>query len=259
MPRSRAGDRRGGCGARPARAARAARRPGAAGARPTARPRASRWSMASGAVGSPRPKRSRSVSNGPGSALGRRLRSPPNTSGSAPDHSSAASAAASTSRAAFSGSPAEACRFATQRRSPAAVSRRAHCMRRCSGRHARVSRRCSITRPGWRTRIWFEPPSLEAIRSGLRSASALCSGGSQLREVSTRTPLERVRRQSSANQRGGASCSSATCQSKPSSTRANSPSSGRLTCACVWLRSVMRSRRERSVSRAGSGGKSRPW
>src|ERR671935_170849 len=32
-------------------------------------------------------------------------------------------------------------------------------------------------RPGARTRIWFEPPSKEAIRSGFQSASRLCSGG----------------------------------------------------------------------------------
>ena len=44
-------------------------------------------------------------------------------------------------------------------------------------------------RPGWRTRSWFEPPSLDAIRSGFQSASAPCTGGQQLREVSTRTPL----------------------------------------------------------------------
>ena len=60
-------------------------------------PRASRWSMASAAVGSTKPKRSRRVSNGAGVRLGRTFRSPPNTSGSPPDHSTAVSAARTSS------------------------------------------------------------------------------------------------------------------------------------------------------------------
>ncbi len=48
----------------------------------TSSPRASRWSIAFGPVGSPSPKRSRSSTNAAGLRAGRRLRSPPKTSGS---------------------------------------------------------------------------------------------------------------------------------------------------------------------------------
>ena len=50
------------------------------------------------------------------------------------------------------------------------------------------SRRSAIppSRPGTRTRVRFEPPSPEAIRSGFWRASSARSGPSELREVSTR-------------------------------------------------------------------------
>ena len=135
----------------------------------------------------------------PASRAGRRLKSPPRTSGSAPDQSTAACAARATSAAACArpAPPRRAGSPRTRALRPGSSSR-AHCIRRRSGRRASVSRRCSTTRPGWRTRIWFDPPSLEASRSGFQIGQrAPADTAHQLREVSTRTPLDRVRRASS--------------------------------------------------------------
>ena len=76
-------------------------------------------------------------------------------------------------RAARAGSPADACRFATHTPPARRELERAHCIRRRSGRAAPASAaRCSSDAPGARTRIWFEPPSPDAIRSGFQSAPA---------------------------------------------------------------------------------------
>ena len=114
-------------------------------------------------------------------------------------------------------------------------------------------------RPGARTNSWFDPPSHDAIRSGLRFAASRWSGGTTLREVSTRTPFARARPPSARNQSGGVSWSSATSHSRPAIHPANSSRSGRFTWTWVALRSVTRRSRERSVNSAWSGGKSRPW
>ena len=79
-------------------------RPAAPAGRDRAMPRASRWSIASGAVGSPRPKRSASSSKTSGFWRGRRLRSPPKSSGASPANSIAARAASRTSATASGGS-----------------------------------------------------------------------------------------------------------------------------------------------------------
>ena len=225
----------------PARAA-AAARPRRARARAGGRSRRARWA-------SPRPKRSRSsLERLPASRAGRRLRSPPNTSGSPADHSTArARRRASTSarrllgqaRATRAGSP----RTPSAARQLARASRSSGAARAAA---ASVSRRCSRIRPGARTRSWFEPPSLEAIRSGFRSASA---------PLERRAPVARGEHahaaraacagRASRNQRGGASWSSATSHRGRRASRANSSRSGRLTWAWVASRSVTPSRRER--------------
>ena len=175
-----------------------------------------------GAVGSPSPKRSREQRE--------RLRVAARAQVEVPaEHERVAGRPlqralrrrASSSAAAAVGRPALACRFATQTR-PSGSSTRVQSIRRRSGRSASRIRRVSTILPGWRTRIWFEPPSLEASRSGLRSASRHCRAGRRLRDVSASAPLEPVRRASASNQRGGASWRSATSQSQPSSSSANS-------------------------------------
>ena len=74
-----------------------------------------------------------------------------------------------------------------------ASSTRAHTIVRRSGRSVRVMRRRSRIRPGSRTSSWFEPPSHDAIRSGLTNAASRCSGGTTLRDVNPRTPVAAVR------------------------------------------------------------------
>ena len=67
---------------------------------------------------------------------------------------------------------------------PSGSSRCAQCMRRCSGRVGECqAARVPPPAPGARTRIWLEPPSDDASRSGFQSASRRWSGGHQLREV----------------------------------------------------------------------------
>ena len=231
----------------------------ARGARSTAAPRASRWSIAVGAVGAARPKRRSSPSNAAPCRDGRRLRSPPKSSGPPAAKSDASRAACSASPAPRPVSGTDRCMQATVSGSPPSSSTRASNKARRSG--TRVSSwRCTATiRAGPRTSTMFDPPSFEAIRSGLSHASADRIGASPLRDVSPSAPWARQAVARAASQRGGASCSSATSHSQPARQAANGARSGRLTCAWVALRSVTRSSRERLVRRAGSGGKSRPW
>ena len=176
-----------------------------------------------GAVGSPSPKRSRSVANGSGSSAGRRLRSPPNTSGSAPDHSHRRRRGGHAPRARRLLGPPGRRRAGSPRRARRrrAARARAHCIRRRSGRQASVSRAVlERSGPGGAPGSGSSrPPGGDQVRvRGRRARPA--AAGSQLREVSARTPLEpRAAARARASQRGGASCSSATSQSRPSSTR----------------------------------------
>ena len=210
-------------------------------------------------VGAARPKSSRSRSKTPGRSAGRRLRSPPKISGASPAHSVAARAARSTSSLASSGRSLVACRLAMQ--TPEAVRVKAIARRSGAPSWIASSRRSAIppSRPGTRTRVRFEPPSPEAIRSGFWRASSARSGPSELREVSTRWHSAAQARASGAAKRGGHSCSRATSQAAPASSVANSALRSRLTWTWVSLRSSIRSSRERQVRSAGSGGKSRPW
>src|SRR5665811_1478392 len=114
-------------------------------------------------------------------------------------------------------------------------------------------------RQALRTRVRFEPPSAEAIRSGLRRAARARRAPSELREVRTPCGSASQAAASRPHQRGGHSCSSARSHSAAASRRVNSGSSSRLTWTWVAPRSVRRSRRERQVNRSRSGGKSRPW
>ncbi len=150
-------------------------------------------------------------------------------------------------------------RLATQ--TPAAV--RVKAIARRSGRPSwiAISRRSTIPprAPDARTRVRFEPPSPEAIRSGLIAAARRRSGASEFLEVSTRWPSAPAARARGSAKRGGHSCSSATSHSQLASIAANSASRSRLTWMWVALRSGIRSSRERQVRSPGSGGKSRPW
>ena len=154
---------------------------GAAGARPRrARGRAGGRSPRA-PVGSPSPKRSRSVDE--------RLRVAPRAQ---------VEVAAEHERVAAPPTRAPARRRAAPRQRPArreARRSRAGSPRRRGPRAAPPASRasggapgarpgaCGGSRrscPGWRTSIWFEPPSLDASRSGLRSASRHCSAGSEV-------------------------------------------------------------------------------
>jgi hypothetical protein len=100
---------------------------------------------------------------------------------------------------------------------------------RRSGRRASVISRVSAIAHGGRTSNWFDPPSLEAIRSGFHRAIAARAQASELREVSTDSPAAPHACASGRNQRGGASCNSATSHWNDASFAPNSVSSGRLT------------------------------
>src|SRR5688500_6173833 len=195
-------------------------------------PRASRWSIARAGRAPPRPSSACKRSNTSGSSDMRRLRSPPKTSGTSADHAHAARAARSTSRAAAAGSCAVACRVAVVRAPCSACARRAQTSRRRSGRRVSVSHRVSTMRHPERTRIWFEPPSPEAIRSGFHSASRRRMNAPTLREVSTDAPDAPAACASARSQCGGASCSSATSHGSRASSTANSSRSGLFTEAC---------------------------
>ena len=149
-----------------------------------------------------------------GSSAGRRLRSPPKSSGASPAHSVAARAASRTSSVASFGRSLVACRLAMQ--TPEAV--RVKAIERRSGSPSWIasSRRSAIPprRPGTRTRVRFEPPSLEAIRSGFWRASSSRSGASELREVSARCHSAPQAAASGSAKRGGHSCSRATSQAR---------------------------------------------
>ena len=82
---------------------------------------------------------------------------------------------------------------ALRRPGPAARTRRST---RRSGRRVRTWRETSTARHGARSSTWFDPPSFEAIRSGLSSAAAARSGASELREVSASAPAARAARPS---------------------------------------------------------------
>src|ERR1044072_540324 len=230
-----------------------------AGGSTVSSPLTSRWSIARGAVVPARPKRSRSCSKSAGSRAGRRLKSPAKSSGAPCVPSLAIRAASNTSSTASAGWWAEACRLATQMPWPGRVK----AIARGSGLPSwiAISPRAGFPRraPSGRTRVRFEPPSPEAIRSGLRRAARVRSGPNELREVSTRCASAGQARASDAAKRGGHSCSSATSHSAAASTVANSSSKSRLTWTWVAFRSSTRSSRERQVKSAGSGGKSRRW
>jgi hypothetical protein len=217
------------------------------------RPRTCSMILGSGSGTSP--KRSRSCPNVSGA-----LKSPPKIRGSSPVQASACSAARTASRPALGESQEVRCTLATANAAPSGARSRAQSSRRRSGRRVRVSRRLSTIRQGGRTSSWFEPPSQDPIKSGLRSASHRRRGAPALRAVSAeaapRAPDPRARARS---QCGGASCRSATSHSYRASMAPNSILSGRLTCACVASASVTRKTRERHVTRRGLGGSSRPW
>src|SRR6185295_14536131 len=110
-----------------------------------------------------------------------------------------------------------------------------------------------------RTRTRFDPPSPEAIRSGLSWAARERSRPKELREVSTRCASARQARASGSAKRGGHSCSRATSHSATASKPANSSRRSLFTWTWVASRSVTRNSRERQVKSTGLGGKSRPW
>ena len=190
----------------------------------TSSPRQRRWSMAVGPVGGARPKRASSSRNVAGSSAGRRLRSPPNNRRESDAHHSAARRS---SRAAARGRFALACRLATASGSAPSRSSRVHRRRRRSGKRASVRRRVSAMRHGARTRSWFEPPSFDLIRSGFQSAMRPRRADPKLREVRAIAPPACVPRQSRSNQRGGASCRSATSHGSRRRSSMNSSSSVR--------------------------------
>ncbi len=107
-----------------------------------------------------------------------------------------------------------------------------------------MSRRDSRIRQPERARIWFEPPSFEAIRSGFHSASRLRTNAPKFREVSADEPEAPAAVASERSQYGGASCRKATSHRSPASAAANSSRSTRLTARC---------------SVESFGGRSRPW
>ena len=124
--------------------------------------------------------------------------------------------------AAARGRFALAWRLATATATPDSCSTRVHSRRRRSGKRASVRRRVSAMRQGGRTRVWFEPPSFDLIRSGFQSAIRARRAEPKLRDVSAIEPLAPSR----PDQRGGASCRSATSHSSRASTSTNWSSSG---------------------------------
>ena len=145
--------------------------------RPRARGRAGgRWRSVP--VGSPRPNRSRSSANAAGCAAGpqvqcRRRRRADRRPTTRPRSAAAASSSAArllrVARPTRGGSRSIRSRRPRAPRAPTSSS----------GARAAASAstsRCSRIRPGSRTSSWFEPPSHDAIRSGLTFAASRCSG-----------------------------------------------------------------------------------
>ncbi len=207
----------------------------------TSTPRTSRWSIAFGPVGAASPKRRSSSSKAGACWAGRRFRSPPSSSGPPPANASASSAARISSAAPCPVSGTDRCMFATASRPPSEVATRVSSSARRSGRRAKRWRSTASILAGARTKVMLEPPSPDLIRSGHRSAMAARSHGSSLREVSPRAPFARHAAPRGASQRGGASCSRAISQGRPSRKAENSLS------------------REPRWSGPPSGGWSRPW
>ena len=155
---------------------------------------------------------------------GRRLRSPPRSSGASPAHSVARCAASSTSRRPRLGGWGRRSRAGWRRRArPRGRDRaRVNAITRRSGRGPGVSSSVApLERSRPRTRVRFEPPSPEAIRSGLRRASQPRSGAEPVARGQRPVRLgAAVAAASPAAQRGGHSCSRATSHSR---TREHAP------------------------------------
>ncbi len=211
----------------------AAREANATGGSIGCRPRASRWSTTSPGLGDLRSWRLSSRSKTAALECARRFRSPPNMSALAPAHATAVSAARLTSSSGqIRGAACEACRLATQM----SESRRVNAIVRRSGwrrsRGTGLGRRTSSRRSAIlseRTRVTFDPPSPDLIRSGLRRAIAVRSHGRLFRAVRARWNSASQSRARGAAQRGGASCSIATSQEAAARIEANSEYSSRFT------------------------------
>ncbi len=227
------------------------------------RPRTSRWSSASGAVVAGESVAPLEARRRCWSRLGRRLRSPPNTSGVSAAH-----------------------RLHGRRRSvPRARPRRAGRARRWREGWRRRPRSARIADQGPRERHHRAAPGCgPAVSTSSRRSSDLAADERQVRAALVRRDQVRVEAVRASRAASRASCGRwlrrgrtrcmprrATRSSaagtpaegrRPSSPRRSpmrTPSSrSRLTCRWVALRSVVRSRRERQVKSAGSGGWSRP-
>ena len=233
--------------------------PTARGGSTTSRPRASRWSIASGRS-APRARNGARARRTPATTRGRRLKSPPRTSGrpranrrrrARPPRRTSCSACCAVAGGRVQVADAQLAR--RRRRAPtSAIRRRSRSPRRGSGLSSTASR--SAIRHGGRTSVTFEPPSHDAIRSGFQRASA----PPQRRELVARGEHAVRARRRSARASGRPSAAAPPGAGRPTSraaaiTSANSSSSGRFTCTCVALRSVVRSRRDRQREEAAVG------
>ena len=105
------------------------------------------------------------------------------------------------------------CMQATASRAPAGSRRRASSIARRSGRRASSTASAASIAPGERTSTMFDPPSLEAIRSGFRSAAQRAQAAERVARGQRQRAVRAAARASAPSHRGGASWSSATSQS----------------------------------------------
>ena len=193
-----------------------------------------------------------------GSRPGRRLRSPPKSSGSSRRPSRWRSPAASSISSVAQVAACRRWRGGWRRRGRRPV--RTNAIVRRSGRRLADRQLAALgdrRRAGWRgaASVRLEPPSLEAIRSGLRRAIAARSEAeSELREVRTRWGSA-----PQARGEGGGPARRALLQEGDVPLGAGEEARelgqrSRLTWTWVSFRSVVRSSRERQVSSERSGG-----
>ena len=208
-----------------------------------------------------RPKRSPSSSKTSGLSAGRRLRSPPKSSGLLPGPLGRASRGQQHVLGGQLGvvvgrvqvGDAEAGAGAGEGHRPALGLALVDRQLAALGDPAERARRA-------RTRVRLEPPSPEAIRSGLSRAA---SGAQRAEGVAGGQHPVGLGAAGAGQRRGEARRALLQQGDVPLGVGQHRwrtrPSRSRLTWTWVALRSVIRSSRERQVSSAGSGGKSRPW